>query len=113
MPGIRRFAFLYRPPDGGREEWETASENLTAEEAVDRFYESHPEAEIVKPLRGQIPDGLDLSRSEAEFVTENSDEDEPKTASVEEGVDVTEVERVIEEEIDADGVVEDDEEADA
>lgn len=63
---VNRFAFLVDKPDEeDRQEFRCAGDYLTPEEAVERVYENTPDGtEIIKPLRGMIPDDLDLSAPE-------------------------------------------------
>lgn len=64
MAGISRFAFLYEY-EGERNEYSTAGENLSAEAAVARAYAALPDGTtVVKALRGDVPDDLDLSPPE-------------------------------------------------
>jgi hypothetical protein len=78
MPAINRFAFLVELPDGDRDEYGTAGEDLTAEQAVERAYEKLPAgSSIVKPLRGEVPGNLDLSPPEgSDDVSEEADDSE-------------------------------------
>lgn len=72
-----RFAFLVELPDGEREEYTTAGEGLTAKKAVERAYDTLPDGtEIITPLRGGVPDSLDLSPPESKDGDDSDGDDE-------------------------------------
>lgn len=57
-----RFAFIVELPDSSRDEFRTADESLSAEQAVERLYEELPNGtQIVIPIRGDVPGTVDLS----------------------------------------------------
>jgi len=81
MSQFRRYAFRVELPDDEQEEYETAGEGLTAEQAVTDAYMALPDgAKITKALRGQVPDDLDLSpptaTTEASEESDESDEED-------------------------------------
>lgn len=61
MALVRRYAFLMEDADGERTEYETTGEQLSPKEAISRAYDARPDSEIVKVLRGHVPDQIDLS----------------------------------------------------
>lgn len=78
MPAVHRYAFAVDVPgEENYREYGTAGENLTAEEAVERTYDALPEgSSIVKVLRGDVPDGVDLSEPEREEGAEEEPDEE-------------------------------------
>jgi len=60
---MNRYAFeVERPDEENRKEYRIAGDGLTAEEAVERAYDDLPAgSRIVRLLRGDFPEGLDVS----------------------------------------------------
>lgn len=79
MADIRRYAFKVKTADGDFEEYSTAGDGLMAEDAVERAYERYESgAEIVKVLRGHVPDFVSLEPDEPGDEDEEESVDEPK-----------------------------------